>query len=290
MNTNRRGKKKSDVVDRLHETWNTKLIQLIDANYGSQKAFAAAYKARYGTGNQADVSRWVNVNNNAAKGEVIGFPSFDTMYRIAEFFGVTVGYLIGETDFESFEMERACDYLGLDEPAGKAIERITKLKGATRFERYEKDNYGKALCYLLSSGRFENFIGGICQYAEALHRRKNPVDYMNSPEILKIKPEVLDIALKYHDNGYGEEADDTSEITDEVIAAIHLLAEAESKAYNQEFSLDRNVKLAKFELMECYFNLIEEVIQEENLEQIQAHNYQTISSVEELKHLIARGY
>jgi hypothetical protein len=42
--------------------------------------------------------------------------------------------------------------------------------------------------------------------------------------------------------------------------------------------------------MECYFNLIEEVIQEENLEQIQAHNYQTISSVEELKHLIARGY
>lgn len=286
MNTNKRGKKRNDVTQRVAAVWNGRLADLIRDKFGSQKAFAKAYKEKYGTGNQADVSRWVNVGNEAAKGEVIGFPSYDTMYRIAEFFGVTVGYLTGETDFESFEMERACDYLGLDESAGRAIERITKLKGVTRFERYEKVNYGKALCYLLSSARFEDFLGGICQYAEALHRRKNPVDYMNSPEILAIKPEVLDLALKYGDIGFGEEVDDPTEITDEVIEAIHLLSDAESKAYSQEITLEQNVKLAKFELQERYFGLIEEVIREDNLEQIQAHYYQTVSSVAELKRLI----
>lgn len=286
MNTNRRGKKKNDVVEKVAETWNERLSGLINNKFDSQKEFAKAYKEKYGTGNQADVSRWVRVGGNAAKGEVIGFPSYDTMYRIAEFFGVTVGYLTGETDFESFEMERACDYLGLDESAGRAIKRITKLNGVTRFERYEKENYGKALCYLLSSKCFEDFLGGFCQYAEALHLRKNPVDYMNSPEILAIKPDVLNLVLTYRDIGFGEEVDDPFEITDEFFDAMDLLAEAESKACRQKFTLEQNVKLAKFELQERYFGLIEEVIREDNLEQIQAHYYQTVSSVKELKRLI----
>lgn len=289
MNTNRRGKKKNDVVNRVAVIWNERLSDLIKDRFGSQKEFAKAYKEKYGTGNQADVSRWVNVGNEAAKGEVIGFPSYDTMHRLAEFFGVSVGYLTGETDYESFEMERACDYLGLDESAGRAIERITKLKGVTRLERYEMENYGKALCYLLASDRFEDFLGGICQYAEALHRRKNPVDYMNSPEILAIKPGVMDLAMKYRDITCEEEVDDPSEITDEVVAAINLINDAESKAYGQEFALEQNVKLAKFELQERYFGLIEEVIREDNLEQIQAHYYQTVSSVEELKRFIANA-
>lgn len=121
----------------------------------------AAYKERYGTGNTADAGRWVNVGSKAAKDEAIGFPAYDTMCRIADFFGVTVGYLTGETDYETFEMERACEFLGIDKATGDAIVRITKLKGATRFEKYEKVNYGKALCYLLSTDKFEEFIEGI---------------------------------------------------------------------------------------------------------------------------------
>lgn len=287
MNTNRRGKKKNDVVDKVSSVWNERLSELIRARYTSQKAFAIAYKEKYGTGNQADVSRWVNVGTEAAKGEMIGFPAYDTMKRIADFFGVTVGYLTGETDYDNFEMERSCEYLGLDQPAAIAIERITKLKGASRFERYEKVNYGKALCYLLAADGFEDFIGGICQYAEAVHRQNNPIDYFNSDKIRSVNPKVMDVAWEYRDVFHEEEIDDPSVITDEVLEAIFLIRDAEDRSYEQQFALEQNVKLAKFDLQERYFRLIEHLLREENLDKIQAHYYETVSSVEELKKRIS---
>ncbi len=271
MNTNRRGKKKCDIVDRVAETWNNRLDRLIKSNGYSQKTFAQAYKEKYGVGNQADVSRWVNVGADAAKGEKIGFPSYDTMKRIADFFGVTVGYLTGETDYETFGMERACDFLGIDEAAGAAIERITKRKGAARIEKYEKANYGKALCRLLAAESLEPFIGGICELAEAKYIRNNPVDYFQSEKVTGIRPEIMELALKYKDVEVEEEADAPSEITDEVIDAMKILSEAEDKGYAQELRLDRDVKLAKYELQERYLKLLEEISAEENIAAIRAH-------------------
>ena len=93
-----------------------------------QKTFAKAYKERYGTGNQADVSRWMRVGNTISKEKgnenetqsIIGFPSYDTMKRIADFFNVSVGYLTGETSFESFDMEQACTYFHIDKKTGES--------------------------------------------------------------------------------------------------------------------------------------------------------------------------
>ncbi len=283
MNTNLRKKKRNDVVNKVAEIWNDRLSRLIKEHFGSQKAFALEYKVKNGTGNQADVSRWVNVGGVASKGEVIGFPEYDTMRRIADFFGVTVGYLTGETDYESFELERTCDYLGIDEATAKAIERITKMKGATRFEKYEKINYGKALCVLLTTEHFEDFLGGICQYAEAKYRQAHPIDYMNSPQIASIRPEILDFALKYRDVGFEEEIDEPLEISDEVLEAMDILAEAESKDYNQQFVLERDIKIAKCDLQERYFQLVTELFSSHNWTQIQSHYYETYTSVTELK-------
>lgn len=289
MNTNRRTKKKNDIVQQVSSIWNNRLSALIRDGFGSQKSFANAFKEKYGTGNQADVSRWVNVGTTAAKGEAIGFPSYDTMRRIADFFGVTVGYLTGETDYESFELERACEYLGLTQSAARSIERITKLKGVNRLERYEKINYGKALCYLLSSENFEDFIGGICQYAEAVHQREHPIDYMKRPEVTRFSPEILDLAYKHRDDHIEEDIDDEFEVTDEVIEAMHAINEAEDNDYKQAIVLEQNVKLAKFDLQERYQRLIEEVCKEENLERIKAHYYETVSSIEELKQRITES-
>lgn len=286
MYTNRRGKKKSDVVDKVSQIWNDNLSDLIESRYGSRKSFVEAYKAKYGVGNTADASRWVNVGGKASKDDIIGFPSYDTMRRIADFFGVTVGYLTGETDYKTFEMERACEYLGIDQTTGEAISRITKLKYATRFEKYEKINYGKALCCLLSADKFEEFIGGLCQYAEAAYQQANPIKHMTSPEILSIQSEVLDLAIKYKGIFYEEEVDNPSEITDEVIAAIHAIEYAESKDFSQQIALEQNVKLAKYDLQERYFRLLEDILRPENLGVIQSHYYEPFSSIEELKQRI----
>ena len=286
MNTNKRQKKRSDVVDKVAEIWNDRLSKLIKEGYGSQKAFALAYKEKNGTGNQADVSRWVNVGGIASKGETIGFPEYDTMRRIADFFGVTVGFLTGETDNESFNMQQVCDFLGIDETTAKSIERITKLKYATRFEKYEKKNYGKALCYLLSANSFEEFIGSLCQYAEAKYRQDHPIDYMNSSKVRSIRPEILERALEYRDIISEAEIGEPLDISDEVFEAMDILAEAEGKACNQQFILERDVKIAKCDLQEMYFQLTTEVLTPENLKKIQAHYYESFSSVAELKERI----
>lgn len=288
MNTNRRGKKRNDIVDKVAKTWNKRLDGLIKARGYSQKTFAQAYKEKYGIGNQADVSRWVNVGNEAAKGERIGFPSYDTMKRIADFFDVTVGYITGETDYETFEMERACALLGIDEATGVAIERITKLTGATRLEKYEKANYGKALCRFLTVESLEPFIGGICELAEAMYILNNPVDYFKSEKVMSIRPEVMELALKYKDVHFEEEIDNPAEITDEVIEAIHIISEAEDNGYAQELRLEYNVKVAKYELQERYMKLLEEISSEENLTAIRAHYYEIFSSADELKKQFSR--
>lgn len=266
--------------------WNERLSGLINEKCGSQKSFAQAYKMKYGTGNQADVSRWVNVGTDGSKGEVIGFPSFDTMKRIADFFGVTVGYLTGETDYKTFDMERACEFFGIDEVAGKAIQHITKQIGATRFEKYEKENYGNVLCFLLSTENFEELIGGICEYAEAVYIQKNPVDYFSTDKVKRIRPEVFDIAMKHFDVCSEEELDDPSIITDEVLDAIQILSEAESKSFDETIRTERDIKLAKFELQERYFRLIDEVIKKADLGEMRTHHYERISSVSELKKII----
>ena len=286
MNAIKRGKKKSDVVDMVGSIWNKRLSRLIEANYKSRKEFVVAYKERYGTGNAADASRWVNVGSKAAKDEIIGFPSYDTMRRIADFFGVTVGYLTGETDYDTFEMERACEYLGIDQSAGDALLRITKLIGATRFEKYEKINYGKALSQFLAAENLEDFIGGICQYAEAAYQQAHPIEHMKSEKVLSIKPELLDLAIEYKDICYGEAYEEKFDLTDEVIDAIHTINDAEAKDYSQQFRLEQNLKLAKYDLQEQYFRLIEEILRPENCEKLQAHYFETFSSIEDLKQRI----
>ena len=287
MNTKKRGRKKNDVASRVADIWNEKVNQLIEERCGSRKAFVEAYRERYGVGNVVDARRWVNVNCKAAKDEIIGFPSYDTMRRIADFFDVTVGYLTGETDYKTFELERACKYLGIDQAAGEAILRITKMKDATRFEKYQKDNYGNALCRLLAADGFEEFIGGICQCAEAIYCEANPVDYMNSSQIQSIKPEILEQAIRYKDVWMEpDEEDDAIEMTDELRDAIYAIRAAEDKGYHQQFVLDQNVKVAKYELQERYFHLIEEILRLENCKEIQAHYYAPLLSIEELKRQI----
>ena len=91
----------SNETQLLARIWNERLGKLIKKNFGTQKEFAQKFKETFGVGNQADVSRWINVGTLSAKGKMIGFPEYPTMKKIATFFNVTVGYLTGETDYES---------------------------------------------------------------------------------------------------------------------------------------------------------------------------------------------
>ena len=93
MHTIKRGAKCHDIMDRVGNYWNQNLKLCLKNNGYTQETFAKAYKKQYGTGNQADVYRWLNVGNmSGSSGKRIGLPSYDTMKRIADFFHVRLPY------------------------------------------------------------------------------------------------------------------------------------------------------------------------------------------------------
>jgi len=114
----------NDLLKEKAMCWRTRLKECIDSGKYTQASFAEAMNAKYGTAyGQKDVSRWLNTGAKIKNGEV-GFPRYDTMIMIADLLIVDIGYLTGETDEESFTLEKAASYLGLK---GESIQAIRKM-------------------------------------------------------------------------------------------------------------------------------------------------------------------
>ncbi|TXC81566.1 XRE family transcriptional regulator [Metabacillus litoralis] len=125
----------NDLLKEKATYWNTRLKKCMDAGRYTQASFAEALNNKYGTTyGQKDVSRWMNTGSKIKNGEV-GFPKYDTMVLIADFFRLDVGYLTGETDKDSFSMEKACSYMGLNGEAIKAIREITHPENEASYMR-----------------------------------------------------------------------------------------------------------------------------------------------------------
>ncbi len=114
-----------NIFKRKIECWNKRLKECMDNGGYTQTSFADALNEKYGKQfGQKDVSRWQNSGAKHKNGE-IGFPKYETMALIADFFGVDVGYLTGETNCDSFSLDKACAYMGMNSAALKAIREIT---------------------------------------------------------------------------------------------------------------------------------------------------------------------
>lgn len=127
----------------------------MDAGRYTQTSFAEALNNKYGTNyGQKDVSRWMNTGAKIKNGE-IGFPKYDTMLLIADFLRIDVGYLTGETDEDSFSLEKACSYMGLNGEAIKAIREITRPGNEASYMRKDmRESFNK----FLSAESFPTFF------------------------------------------------------------------------------------------------------------------------------------
>lgn len=111
----------SGISTRNSDCWRTRLKQCMDERGLTQLDFVRALNRQYLTKfHQKDVSRWLNTGNRTSSGE-IGFPKYETMATIADFFGVDVGYLTGETDEKTYVMSHACAFTGLSSSSIAAI-------------------------------------------------------------------------------------------------------------------------------------------------------------------------
>lgn len=138
--------------------WNERLKKCMqDAGY-TQESFACDLNKTYNTQfTQKTISRWVNLGD--AKNGIKGFPDFDNMVYIADFFDVDIGYLTGETDEDSFSLEKACSYIGLN---GKAIKAIREITNPENEADIMSEDMRPAFNKFLTAQGFPNFLNSLC--------------------------------------------------------------------------------------------------------------------------------
>ena len=263
----------NDIEYNRAQCWCSRLHKLMKEKNYTQKSFLKEYKEKYGGGTQANISRWLRVGSKIENGKTIGFPSYETMSNLADFFGVSVGYLIGETDYESFEMEKVCKFLGLEEETVKAIKGITFGENMGIGANSMSSEYKLAFRYILTASSFPVFIKEAREYAENVYRLKHPIKYMDIVSA-KMRKDLFDLAVQcmdyqfISDDEYGRIDDfeeNSVEPTEELLEAISILNDAQDKDYAQKCYIEQMVKLSEYELQKIYFEVIKELTKEEHL-------------------------
>lgn len=265
--------------------WCDRLNHLMKERRYTQESFLKEYKSKYGGGTQANISRWLRVGNkiNIGKKEQdekiekeIGFPSYESMLNIADFFGVTVGYLTGETDFETFDMEKACQTIGIDKETGKAMQSIVSGKSVRPFGKYQSKEISATMKFLLNAKSFPEFIKGLREYADNLYQKNYAISYMESAK-KQIDKEIVDLAVQCMDYQYAYDdmyggiddfKDNNIEPSEKLLNTIQILQVARDKDFEKQQSKDYMVKLSEYELQKTYFELIKEVVSDEHLSEI----------------------
>lgn len=266
----------NNILEEKANIWCSRLNNLMKEKGYTQETFLKEYKSRYGGGTQAIVSRWLRVGSRIGKdsnAKTIGFPSYENMLNIADFFGVTIGYLTGETDFETFDMEKACQFIGIDEGTGIAIKAIVSGESISPFGKYESKECSAVIKYLFTAGSFPKLVKGIREYAENIYRQKHP-HYHIAMAKKRINKDILDLAfqcLEYqclYDDEYGKIDDfkeNNVEPTEDLLEAIRLLNKAIDQDFDDEKRSEQMVKLSEYELQKIYFEVIKDIVSEEHL-------------------------
>ena len=259
-----------NITKTKEQIWNERLEHRMKEMNLSQRKFIAQYKSRFGTGSQADISKWMHVGDlDSRTKKPRRFPEFETMQKIAEILEVSVGYLIGETDFETFDQERASAYMGLSSSSITAIRNITTGKAIPPFYKYPNAQRTAALEKLLESTLLVDYLKDICDLAEVIDREKKQIDFFESAK-MKIPEKYRNDAVALWDDP--EKAVNQGVIpTEELRAFIRFLDDAVSDELSQPDTAAREIKAARFALQERQSKIIDEIISPEKLSTLLPH-------------------
>lgn len=263
-----------DINGYAAKCWCDRLAKLMKENGYTQMSFLKEYRAKYGGGTQANISRWLRVGNKDGNGKTIGFPTYDTMLNLSDFFDVSVGYLTGETNYHTFEMEKVCEFMKLDEDTIGAIKYFTSGKMGSRSFDKKSDECTALFKHLLIAKSFKSFFTELQEYVETYYDYNHTVHYMD--QALKEIPEkIRSLALQCIDYSYNcgkgiidDFSDNNVEVTEELLNAISSLKVARDKGYEEFIGCERNIKLSEYELNKIYFEIIKELVTEKNLSDI----------------------
>lgn len=145
-----------DIYNDKAEIWNNRLKECLKNHNLTQESFANKLNQQYYQSfSQKDVSRWTNISSANQK---IGFPKFQTMILIADFFNVDVGYLIGETDHLNFSLDKVSEYTGM---SSIAIQKIRQFTVSDNTDSLMIIDHRNALNKFFTSSHIESFYSSL---------------------------------------------------------------------------------------------------------------------------------
>lgn len=180
------------------------------------------------------------------------------MRNIADILEVSVGYLIGETDYETFGMERASRCIGLSEAALIGIRNITSGKVIPPFYKYEDPQITVALENILTTPQIVAYLKGMCELAEAMNREHNPKDAFERT-VRKIPESYRDAAIALWKDS--EKAIQKGiEPTTELLAFANMLDDAACEDMYQPDVSTREIQSARYALQEIHIKIVDELM------------------------------
>ena len=243
----------AEMIRRM-ECWNKRFVACWKGKY-TQEQLADALNERYHMTSftQKAINRWMHLGD--AKHGLKGFPQYETMLRIAEFFDVDVGYLTGETDAESYTEEKISSYLGLSTDAIKVIKKST---GNDRFLSAlictPTETVRCLFNNFLTAKRFPEFMETMAELA-SIYEDPDKIKRLWEEAEKKYGKDLLSEAIEHRD----DTEEDNLDPSPELIEAIHAVNDIIDVGFETEQKNELYQDVFRFRLLRAYNRLIDEL-------------------------------
>lgn len=203
---------------------------------------------------QVNISRWFNYGGTGKRESPM--PSMEVAILLADFFGVDVGYLLGETDNHTFTMEDAVKFLGLSEEAIEHIRLATRFETAFRSIHMMPEEAGKTISSLLGSKKFFDLVMAL----EEMDRVYNGPDvqkklFRKLEE--KYGSEMLTEAIEF--DPYEQEGEEVDPVFREAYIEVQ---EALDKMYEAANDKEAYEGKARYDLAKAFEDVVRELYPE----------------------------
>lgn len=187
--------------------------------------------------------------------KTVPFPKSEHILMIKEFFGIDIGYLLGECQEETFSLSNACNYTGLDAGSVTKLHMCTGFETAFRSAHHADFESRKVLKKLFNSDEFFAFVSSLCDLDSAYKGRTIRNRSLN--KVAKsLGDDLVDRALPYV-GGYHFDEDEV--VDQEVISAVNEIDSAIDEDCAAKGASEAQFGLARYELSLVFNGLIDDL-------------------------------
>lgn len=248
-----------DVVVRKSLIFGKRLGFLMQSHHLSKNKLATDMGELYGIGyTHNDVRRWLQSGQIPEKPykdpERILMPSYETIILIADYFGVDVGYLLGEIDNSTYEFNQAESFTGLSEESLRTIRNMT-INESECFHAVQAYPFEviPVLNTLLSSEELFPLVRAFIDIHEHYHEPDGKKK-LYTQLVDEFGKELIDEAIAYVKSHHD---DITDQPRDELVTAINRYSEYDGKCYEYDENRTFMNKVLHYELQRAFTIYVE---------------------------------